>query len=204
MQNYLNYFSHQLVKPSYYQRRFDLDLPKQVPANWEICKRIALLSLPFISLYQPIGRVVSLVSGGSQLVTNLAQTGDAANKGELSAAAMAMGQTALSVTALAGTFFNFQTGQFISTFIEMGVGCYRVGNYLGQGEYPKAAEELLQALGSSLYLAIMMHGSLEVALASMVVQGFISFYGASQEFKEGKWPEFIAKMAMGGIRFGQA
>ena len=65
-------------------------------------------------------------------------------------------------------------------------------------------EQLLQLVSSTLYTSILFTGSLEIILASLLLQGLISFYQAYGEWQEGRWPEFAAKLAMGVIRFHEA
>jgi len=50
----------------------------------------------------------------------------------------------------------------------------------------------------------MLTGSLEIVLASFLVQALVSFYESREEWMESKYPEVLAKIAMGFIRLNQA
>lgn len=217
MSNYINFIDHSTVTPDYYQRRFEHDLPETNPVknengtpqqqgtNWtDAAKRVTLIALPFISLYKPVGSTISLVMGTSRCVTHLSAAGISAYHKEISKSALQMFLTAIAVLALAGSILNFKIGLLISTTVDMGMSLVRAIQHLPKREYAKALEEILQTASSALYLAIMVSGSLEVLLASVLLQAAISLYQAGFELRERRWPEFVAKFAMGMIRIHQA
>lgn len=203
MSNYFNYVKHALFDPSYYQRRFEHDLPDSQSNYTEAAKRVALIALPFLSLYKPFGQGLSVCMGSCRCVSHLSATGMSLYKKDIYSFANNFMMTALAVGSLAGTFFHFQVGMLATTAVDMALALKKAIQYVLNGEYEKAIDELLQAISSCLYLLIMVNGSLEISLASILLQGIISLYQARAEWKAGRTPECAAKFAMGMIRFYQ-
>lgn len=201
-----DYINHILYDNQYYQRRFENDLPTaDDSAGMETAKRIALIALPFISLYGPAGKGISVVMGSTRCLSHLYEGGVAIyyHRDPWTCGGH-MAHAALAAMAVAATVFSFQVGLLITTIADIGTSLSAVMHHLRKGEYEKAIAEMIQAASSMLYLSIMLTGSLELTLASVLLQGAIALYQAREEWKEGKWPEFIAKLTMGMLRFNQA
>jgi len=205
MSAYTNYFSHTLFTPPHYQRDFARDFPKVERSQFlSKIERVALIALPFISLYRPLGSALSLSMGGCRCITQLRETISAAFRGERGAALWQMVQLALAVAALAGTLFNFTFGLFATSSIDLCMQAIALFSHLAQREYGLAFEDLLQVVSSTLYLAILFSGNLEVIFLSMAVQALLSFWGARSEWRAGRYPEVVAKVLMGMVRCYQA
>ncbi len=198
------FIKHRIYDPVVYHRNFEHDLPEVANKAADIVKRTALIALPFLAMYKPLGTVISLGMGGVRCVTHLTGTIKSASQLEALATLSHLNQTALAVICLAATVFNFQAGLLITSFADAGTCVCEAITHLKAKDYPKAAEALMQASASILYLSFMLTGTLEVMLASIVIQGAICLYQASQDLREGKYPEALAKIAMGGIRLHQA
>lgn len=203
--NYTNYLSHALIEPPHYQRRFEQDLSSTASTEWvQIAKRAALCALPLFSLYKPCGQILSVGMGGVRVITQLYEAVRTGYNGQLLSCALQMGRMVVSTAALAGTVLNFQVGQLIAMLIEITQGIICGVQHAWDGRYAQAFEELVQILSSALYLSIMMTGSLEAILLSMLVQGVINFYQTYGEWRQGRWPEVISKFVMGSVRMYQA
>lgn len=194
----IDYYNHKLYDPSFYHRQYEKDLPPDPASNSyaETAKRATHIALPFLSLYQPIGRVISLTMGSVRVFTHTSEVihGDV----------LKVMQVALAILALAGTLYNFTLGLYITTAADIIANLVQIVEALSRQEYKQAAEELLQLLSSGLYLAIMTTGSLEVVLASILIQALVSFYQAREEYAKGRYPEAIAKSILGIVRLVQA
>lgn len=207
MTNYINYYSHKAATPSYYQRNFARDLPKdekEDPEWMALGKRATQIALPFVSLYRPLGSAISLTMGTARCLTHISGTIEAQKDGDAKKAAQQMVQLCLAVMALAGSYFNFTLGLFLTTGQECILSAANTLQHLQEGEFDKAGEHLLQGVSNAFYLAIMFTGSLEITCASMVVQALLSFYQARQEFAQERYAEAGAKIVMGMIRCNQA
>lgn len=112
--------------------------------------------------------------------------------------------TIISIIAIAGTIFSFRLGLLISTVADIVESLKDIAVLLKQKQYKKAFNELLTLLSSSLFLAIILYGSLELTIASLIIKGCICLYQAREELLKDKIPEAIAKIAMSCIRFKSA
>lgn len=198
----VDYYKHKLYEPPYYHRQYETDLPQDQESSsyTETAKRAAHIALPFLSMYQPLGKAISIAMGSVRVITSTTGVvGD--NLVETSYRVM---QVALALLALAGTLYHFTLGLYLTTGADIISNLTQILEALYRHEYQKAGEELLQALSSGIYLAIMMTGSLEVVLASILIQALISFYQARDEWSKGRMPEAFAKTILGMVRLVQA
>lgn len=205
MNKFSSYISHITYDSGFYLRNFEHDFSKlcQGPIL-ETTKRTALIALPFIALYKPAGGVISAAAGGARVVTCLSQTIASIHDKQALAAAGQLVHTAVAVSAFASSLLNFQLGLLISTVSDAGCSLHAATLSLQQGDYEKALQEILQSASAMLHLAIMFSGSMELALASLLLQGAIALYQSAGELKQGRYPEFAAKFVMGIVKFHQA
>lgn len=198
--NYINYFKHTLFLPNIYHREFELD----TEALGQQAKRVALIALPFIGLYRPAGAVLSVGMGSVRGVSHLSQALTEERGGKWKEMSLSLAQATLAAIAVAGTFFHFTTGLFITTGADGLQNAWRTCALILQGEYSEAGEKALHTLGNLLYLSFMVTGSLEALLVFTLVQAAISLYGAKKEIGEGNYLEAAAKIAMAGIQIHRA
>lgn len=191
MQAIYNYICHISVDPDYYQRRFENDLPGENEgldrSPWiEQAKRISLIALPFLSLYNPIGKAITLGMGSIRTFTHLSAAIKAGSNKQALACFVEIGKTTQAVVALAASIFNHRIGLMITTATDIGTSLVHATELFRHKKYKEAVLEILQAASSMLYLAIMLRGSLEIQLASILLQGAISLCQAAGEFKQKK------------------
>jgi hypothetical protein len=198
--NYINYFNHAVFTPDTYYRRYDFDLPQKEVNQ---VKRIALLALPFISLYRPFGSIISVGMGSCRAFSHLSEAFTFEQRKEWGNLSVEMAQTAVATIAVATTIFGFTAGLFITTIADVIQEISHLIRYAKEKKYDKVGEEALQLLASGLYLAFMATGILEVILLSTLIQGIICLYQAHDEIVEGRYLEAFAKMALAVVRFHQ-
>jgi hypothetical protein len=203
--NYINYLNHIIFTPSLYHRRYDLDMEIELEAasQLETAKRIALISLPFLSLYRPIGSALSLGMGTCRVVSHLRLCLHFEETKEWCHLSKEVAETTLAIFALASTFFAYSLGLVAINAIDTGKGLMHTAQFCWQREFSKAGEETLQALTSGFYLGFMITGSLELILTSTLIQGLTCLYQARGEFAKNRKLEGFAKLAMAAIRFRQ-
>src|ERR1700731_2067414 len=96
-------------QPVYYHREYKNDIPNTKSEELHDsslanqCKRVALVALPFISLYKPLSFPLSLAMGGLRTVTCVQQLLESIRRGNSKEIPYAMLQTSIAVIALAGT-----------------------------------------------------------------------------------------------------
>jgi hypothetical protein len=200
MSNCIQFVAHKTFEPFYNLRRFDFDLPKSIKPWRATAERVTLIALPFISLFKPAGRAISGVMGGVRVFTHLEQVGFAIYKKDIWLGVKQVALLALAVTSLVAAILQFQLGLIVSTVVDMGMSLHRAAQHLVKREYALALEELLQAASLAFYLSILLTGSMELTLLSLLLQGLVSFIQAQKEWKDGRHPEAISKLAMGCIR----
>lgn len=199
--NYVNYFNHIITPPATYHRRYDLDLPQEGPP---LLKRIALATLPFLSLYRPLGSALSIGLGSCRALSHLSNALTLEGNRNWTQCDLEVSQAALAALAVATTFYNFTAGLYITTAVDLSQGIKRTISHVSQQEYKKAAEEALQSTASAFYLGFMATGALEAILLSTLIQASLSALEAHNEWKEGRYIEAAAKFAMGAVRLRQA
>lgn len=205
MNKYIDCFSHITVEAPYYQRPFERDLILEDEEGWqELGKRVILLVMPLISLYQPCGVAISISMGSCRILTHLNGIFHSGGEGEIGGVVSGLAQGGIAALALAGTLFSLTLGLVISTGADLTLSAGTSLHHLIRGDYSASFEEGLQVLTGVFYLATMFTGTLEIILASLVLQAFISFYQARHEFTQEKLPETCVKMFMGVIRCHQA
>ncbi len=202
MQDQINYLIHKIYSPPYYHREYEQDLPqKEKPTTKsDQAKRALQLVLPFLSLYRPLGYAISTSMGGARVLSNSVGVYSAETMSDQAKEIMQLGLASLALT---GTLYHFSLGLYLTTAVDLSTNLARLLESLYHHQYNKAGDEILQTLTSGLYLAIMMTGSLEVVLTSLLMQALVSFYQAREEWSKGKMPEAMAKSLMGMIRLYQ-
>ncbi|HSX03337.1 MAG TPA: hypothetical protein VLG76_01265 [Rhabdochlamydiaceae bacterium] len=207
MTNKVNYLLHTTFEPPYYQRQFENDLPKESATWGATANRALLLVIPYLSLDKRAGFAISTVMGGFRCFTSLTEAAEAFSHPEkgLFYFCGKIGQTALAVVALSTTLFNFQIGLIVTTSADLLIATVHLAERLADHQWKLSAEELAHILSYLLYLSIIMNGAIELIIASLVLQAIINLYQSWSEYqKDGRWPEAIAKFAMGWIRIYQA
>lgn len=202
MNNKLDYFLHKVYNPPYYQRNFENDLPKEEEESTvQKAKRACLIALPFLSLYRPFASTLSIGMGTVRLSTEMIQF--FSSKG-LSDGAYKVMKLGLAALAVAGTLYQFTLGTLVTTGSDCISSMISLVSHLLENQHAMAFEEFLQLLSTSLYLGIMVYGSLEIVIASILLQAALNLYQAKRQWSEGKSPEAFAKVVMGMVRLFQA
>ena len=72
MINTINTYSNQIYTPPYYHRQYEHDLPENLKdsSSVETAKRAVHLAIPFLSLYKPLGQLISLSMGTTRIITS--------------------------------------------------------------------------------------------------------------------------------------
>jgi len=210
MADLIQQLQHRAIEPQSYYRRFENDFPaasptQTPPTSWvAVGKRCALLALPFVSLYKPLGTGISLSMGAVRSLTSAFAAWSAGQKGALRECATSLVQMALATLSVVATIFSFTAGLFLITGVDTLTSGAAVVQHLFNGNWHEAFEELLQTGVGVFYCAGMFAGQLEIVLLSSLLQGALSLFQARKEFVAGRFPEAIAKVVMSGLRLHQA
>ncbi len=194
-----------ISEPDYFHREYKNDLPQEESGNYYVdqCKRITSVALPFLSLYKPFGFTLSLTLGGLRSFTSLSQLLTEIQNGGLNECSYALLQTLLSVIALTGTILAHPFGMLITTVHDCALDCFAVGNNLYLGNFQGAIGNSANLMNNTLYLALFLHGGLEIAIASLAMQILIGLSQSASEYQKGNYLEASGHMLMGMIRGNQ-
>lgn len=199
MINKANYLKHRLYEPDTSHRRYDFDL-----AYWEDNgKRAAQIALPFLALYRPIGKTLSLGMGSCRAISHICQATEDEQRGAYLECSASIAQAALAIIALSATYFHSTTGLYVTTSVDLAHTIYLSALHTARGEYSEASEEALQAAASGLYLAYISLGHLELIMFSTLIQGIICHVQGLKDINEGRDYEACGKIAMAMVRYYQ-
>jgi len=188
-----------IQEPLYFHRDYSYDIEK--PAQPSLYTRVALASLPFLSLYKPFSFPLSLGLGSLRLCTSLSHLRKAENKNTLISYYFL--QTTISVMALAGTLIAHPLGMLISTGNDLCLDLFKLLSSFQEGNFTLSLELLSHVLNHSLYLTLFFHAGLEILIASLATQILLAAYHSQKEFNKGNHLEAFGHLAMAGIRGGQ-
>ncbi len=179
--------------PPYYHREYENDFSK----NGSLYSRIAVATLPFISLYQPIGKPLTLVLSSLRIVN---QALSLQNSKNIPSKALPL---ALSVGALACEILAHPMGMVITTAQDTGLNTLDFVNALRASDYKTATEKGAQALNNALYLNLFLVGGFQAAALSFSTQIALGFYKSHQEYTEGRYLEAASQFGMVAVRSHQ-
>jgi hypothetical protein len=195
-----------LTEPSYYHRNYANDVgcdETAEQAQAHLLQRVALVSLPFLSLYKPLSMPISIGMGAVRIITSLSGLHAAIQLGDRKEVAYQLLQTAASVAALAGTIFAHPAGMLITTAHDLAIEAAHLARHIKSGDKQKALESCANIINNLLYLALFLHGGLELSIASLAVQILIGLYHSQAEFRNGNYLEGSGHLLMSMIRGGQ-
>lgn len=196
-------------KPEYYHREYENDVKHLKPENSTLQKvqRIGLIAMPFLSLYKPLGSLISLTMNATRSISCLSQTTNALGNGNAKDIGIALFQTTLAVLAIAGTIFGNMYGMVITSGHDALMSLYDLVLALYNGQHEVALEKFLQLANNSIYLTMLLHGSLEIIILSFAAQILIEAFKSQdllRKFKNGgdilDLLEGFAHIGMAGIR----
>ncbi|NGX26625.1 MAG: hypothetical protein K940chlam6_00550 [Chlamydiae bacterium] len=189
--------------PDYFHREYENDLPKQETETEYTSQalRIAKVGLPFIALYQPFGRALASGLGTARTLTNFSQCCTADDFQKLSWSVL---QTCLALASVVGTVFLHPMGMFITTFSDIAENSHGIYQAMADGEMSAAAKQTMRVANNSLYLALMLSGSVQLQLASLALQVIIEGSSSIEEFNKGNILETVGHLGMSMIRMNQS
>lgn len=179
--------------PIYYHREYSNDIKIEENDYFNGIKRIALVALPFLSLYKPFSFSLSLILGGFRSVTTFAQS---LQNPELATFL----QTSIALIALGGTLFAHPLGMLVTTVHDCALDCFQMMQCLYLGEFWSALTKYTFLMNNGLYLALLLNGGVQLAVASLAVQVLIGFSQSLSEYRKGNVLEAGGHFLMGLIR----
>jgi hypothetical protein len=186
-----------------YVRNFDNDLPSSAPARrtWAgQAARVAKVALPYLSLYQPISKPLTLAMGAVRSLQSAHSLVTAIQSGERLAILRAVVELAVAVASVAGTVFAHPLGMLISTTHDLVLAIAGLVQAIRSGDREAILQASLQVASSALYLALMGFGGMHLMIASTALQIAIGAVQSRHEWARGNYLEALGQLGMVGIR----
>lgn len=199
-----NISDFKLIEPLTFHREYDNDLGKtNSTSRFDQCSRVAKTALPFITLYKPLAKPVSVILGSFRIISCVSFLMEAIKKEKKADIKYALLQTVISITSLASEIFAHPAGMLITTGQDLIINATQLVKALKKKDYAKALKISTHILNNSLHLALFFTGGLEILAASLSVQILLGLYESSNDFKDGNYLEGCAHLLMAGIRTQQ-
>lgn len=187
------------TNPIYYHREYTNDIGRSTddPSLSNQCKRVALVALPFISLYKPAGFALSLGAGSLRLFshTSLILHSSMANL------PYHLLHLTISSASVAATLLAHPLGMLLATGQDLLLNTSSVAQSLYHAQYTDAFTNSAHLLNNALYMSLLLSGGLKLAIASLSMQVLLGLYHSQQEFQKGHWLEGCGHLGMATIRF---
>ncbi len=190
------------VKPEspngYFHRdyRNDVGEPARDHSPQDIVKRIALVALPFASLYKPFHFPMALGTGALRVYTNVTALMESVKQRDADKAAYQCVQTMIATAAFAGTVIAHPFGMVLTTANDLVIDVAQLGIDLKRKDYEKVMERCGQIANNALYLAFVLDGGLKLAVGSLASQALLGLYETQKEWKAGNWLEAAGHLGM--------
>lgn len=169
---------------STYIRDYTHDLAPQT----DLLKRMAVAAAPFLSLH-PSFRYPTSIAMGSLRIANIG-----------SGSVEAVLHQAVAIAALAASFLQHRSGMVLTTLQDL---VMELNTLRHQTNWEESSKSAIKILNHLVYLALMAHGGLELAVVSNAIQTVLSLIQSRDEFKKDRWLEAAASLLMGAIRAKQ-
>jgi hypothetical protein len=188
------------IRPStipYYHRDYSNDTVRDQQSG--ISKRVALVALPFLSLYKPLSLPISLAMGSLRVYTCINKLLDSIAR----ESAIEFLNTTISVIALASSIFAHPLGMVITTsqdiFFELAV----LSSAIKQKNTEKILVSLTKVTNNLIYLVLLCSGGTQLSIVSLALQAITLIISSREEFKQGNLLEGAANILMALIRTHQ-
>ncbi len=198
----------EIKSPYYVHREFANDLGRITQENehsWMMntSKRVALVALPFASLYKPYSFPLSVATGGLRIFHSLTELHARIGQNNFKGISYEFLQTTLSIISVAGTIFAHPLGMLITTGHDLFAEAVHLIQCVQSREYEKAMESSIKIVNHILYGSLFLYGGLELTIASLAIQTLLCAYLSQKEFRQGHQLEATAHILMAIIRIQQ-
>lgn len=143
------------VRSTVYHREYKNNLPKKEDIRggaFSQCLRITQVVLPFISLYKPLGKPLSIVLGTTRVISSTSQMLNAISSKDSQATGEATIETAIATTALVCSILTHPLGMLVTMSHDMIVNVTQLVQAIQVKDYKKATEIGVHLTNNVLYL----------------------------------------------------
>lgn len=187
--------------PVYYYRQFENDI-YQYSNNFYVqkIKKIFNITFPFISLYRPIGKPLTIglsaLRGASYIPSIFYFTYNKNYK----KAGFSFFNSFMATIAASFAIFNNAKGMAISSFHDFLISFKDSFYSLKKGDYKDLYENSFNTVNNLLFLAMLLFGNIELAVISLTFQIAFELYKSFDDFKDKNYLESFSHLVMSAIR----
>jgi len=176
-----------------------IDPSYEEPSN--LYKRVALVALPFLSLYKPLSLPISLGRRTVRVITSTNQLISSIQSGKK--ISFDLLQTTIAVIALASTIFAHPIGMIVTTSQNIIFELSNLSHSLQNRDWEASLVSITKIIDNIFYLALISRGGLEIAIISRVMKAITLIVSSRKEFKKGHLLEVGGNLLMATIRIHQ-
>ena len=190
-----------ISSPVYYYRQFENDI-NHYSNNYYIqkIKKIFTIAFPFISLYRPIGKPLTIGLSTLRGATHIPSIFYFAYNKKYKEASFSFFNSFMGVIAVSSAIFNNAKGMALSSFHDVLINFRDSFNSIKKREYKTLLDNSFNALNNSLFLAMLLFGNIELAVLSLTFQIAFELYKSLDDFKEKNYGESFSHLVMSAIR----
>lgn len=175
--------------------RHDPDLlPENLPG------RIGRCAIPFLCMYPPTERLVSIGLGGIQAVYKLQEAQGEFRSGHYGQAAF-KGTHAVSITALVVLgLFRPRTAMLLGLVQQLAESLKTWGQKIARGEKSEACEQIGQLAYDLLYLTSLWCQRADLLFLSLTLQAIVEMRTSRQAFRQGRYLEGLSHLVLSLVK----
>jgi hypothetical protein len=166
-------------------------------------KRVALVALPFFSLYKPLKMPIILAKGVFRVYSNITDLVGSVSKGGGKDISYHLLHTTLAAAALGANMLGSPVGGVITTAQDLSLEVVSLLEHLQNDDCQKASESCAKIFNNALYLSAILTCSTGVTIASFALRIMLDLYNSQKEFEKGNDLEGTAYFLMSMVRCGQ-
>jgi hypothetical protein len=166
----INFTTDNLPDTYYFHRGYGYDLPfveRRKCPGLHLSRRIAMAGLPLLSLYKPSHTPLALTLGAVRVYNFGASYSESWRDNEVAYYGI---NTLLAISALAAAFFNRTAGALVTIEQEILIALWGLCEDFENVTYSGLLFSALIMANDALYLALLLSGGTQLAVASLALQ----------------------------------
>lgn len=173
--------------------------------NSQRVEKIIHCALPILSNYKPLSTPISILISSAQILTDVnLLAGSIKDQESIATSTLKFIKVSISIMNVAATVFNFKLGLLASNSYTIINAFYGLSVALHEKNSAHVCENLVKLITSSLYLGVLVTGSIEISIACTCFQILLSAFENIENFQKGNWMEFASSCIQIGIKVNQS
>lgn len=197
----MSYNMLEVEQPIYYYRNFEQEIRKEEEES-SYSKRLISTALPFIALYRPAGKLLSISMDALRVWSSIGEIQHSISQGNINSIARDYLQLAIAVISLSATIYCLPCGLLITTSYDVCLHTLKIGQAIMEGDKDEFLKNLGGLANSGLYLVMLSTNSVAIAAFSLALQVGLEAYKTYQESQKEnvQYIELMGHLFMTGVR----